>query len=137
MTKEKKSYFFKIKNMDKNIFNEWFEKLGEAWSERNPQKIRPLFREKLEYFESVFEEPVKTLDGVMALWELVPLNQDNVKYDFKLIATDEDTAIANWKVSRTLLKTNKNQQIDGIFIIKLDENGLCYYFKQRRAVKLI
>ncbi len=121
--------------MDKKVFNEWFTKLGEAWSEKNPQKIRPLFSEELEYFESVFEEPVKTLDGVMALWEVVPLNQDNVNYDFKLIATDEDIAIANWKVSRTLLKTNENQQIDGIFMIKLDENGQCYYFKQWRAVR--
>ncbi len=121
--------------MDKNIFNEWFEKLGKAWIARNPKEIRPLFSEELEYFESIFETPVKTLNGVMALWELVPLNQDNVNYDFKLIATDENTAIANWKVSRTLLKTNENQQIDGIFIIKLDKNGQCYYFKQWRAVK--
>jgi len=114
MTKVKKFlYFFKIKNMDKKIFDEWFEKLGKAWVARNPKEIRPLFSEKLEYFESVFEEPVKTLCEVMALWEIVPLNQDNIHYDFKLIAMDEDIAIANWKVSRTLLKTNENQHIEG------------------------
>lgn len=121
--------------MDKKKFKEWLEKFGKAWIDRNPNKISPLFEKKLEYFESALEKPVTTLNSVLDLWKLVPDNQDNIQFSFEIVAINGDVCVANRKVSRRLLKTNTNQTIDGIFVIKLNENKKCIYFKQRRTVK--
>jgi len=113
----------------------WLKKFGEAWSERNPQKVLSLFSKNVKYYESVFEPPYEDLNKVLSLWKVVPLNQKDVTFNFEIITVSDDLAVANWKVTRTLLPTNQRQKIDGIFIIKLNNESLCYYFKQWRSLK--
>ncbi len=121
--------------MNDNKFTEWFNKFGEAWTERDPHKIANLFSKDVEYYESVFDSPCESLDRFMELWNVVPNNQKDIIFKFEVIATKDDLAVANWKVSRTLLPTNQKQMIDGIFVIKLNDEGRCKYFKQWRSVK--
>jgi len=121
--------------MSNNKFTEWFNKLGEAWSERDPHKAANLFSKDVEYYESVFDSPCENWDKVLELWKVVPDNQKDITFDFELVAVADNLAVANWKVTRTLLPTNQKQIIDGIFIIKLNDEGRCNYFKQWRVVK--
>jgi len=116
-------------------FKDWFQKLGEAWTERDPHQAANLFSKDVEYYESVFDSPCENWDKVLNLWKVVPTNQKDVTFDFEIIATKNDLAVANWKVTRTLLPTNQKQIIEGIFVIKLNDEGRCNYFKQWRAVK--
>jgi len=121
--------------MEKEIFDDWLKKLGKAWSDRNPEKTANLFSKDVEYYESVFNPPCKNWEEVLNLWRVVPKNQKDIKFDFEIITIKEDLAVANWKMTRTLLPANKKQEIDGIFIIKLNDKGLCNYFKQWRSIK--
>ncbi len=121
--------------MASNQFTEWFNKLGKAWTERDPHQAANLFSKEVEYYESVLNPPYENRDKVFELWKVVPFNQKDVTFDFEIIATKDDLAVANWKVARTLLPTNQKQMINGIFVITLNERGLCKYFKQWRTVK--
>ncbi len=121
--------------MNKSGFETWLTKLGKAWSERNPKTAASLFSKDCKYYESVFEEPCKSWDDILKLWLVVPENQKDVTFDFKVIAVSDKTCIANWRVSRTLLPNNEKQFIDGIFQISLNKKGLCNYFRQWRMVK--
>jgi hypothetical protein len=121
--------------MNKNKFINWLEKMGEAWIERDPQKAANLFSKDVEYYESVFDSPCGSWNEVLNLWKVVPINQNQVTFNFEIIALAKDFAVANFKVTRVILPTNKKQAIDGIFIIKLNNEGLCNYFKQWRSVK--
>jgi hypothetical protein len=112
-------------------FNEWFKKLGKAWCELDPEKAIALFSKDVEYYESVFEKPCENWDKVYELWKVIPENQKDVTFEFKIVAEKDNLAVANWKVNRTF--NDKKQKIDGIFIIKLNEEGLCNYFKQWRS----
>lgn len=114
---------------------EWFTKLGHYWSSLDPNGAANLFSKDVIYYESVFEKPCANWEEVFALWKLVPKNQKDVSYKFEIISTSGNLAIANWQVSRVLLPSNKTQTIDGIFIIKLNRNGLCNYLKQWRTIK--
>ncbi len=121
--------------MEQKLFEKWFTKLGRAWCNRNPEEAVNLFSKDVEYYESVFEKPCKNWDAVYKLWKIVPKNQKNITFNFKIISTSGNLAVANWKVKRTFLPSNEQQNIDGIFIIKLNNNGICNYFKQWRTVQ--
>jgi hypothetical protein len=121
--------------MEKEKFDEWLEKLGKAWCDLNPEQAVSLFLKDVEYYENVFEKPCNSWEEVFNLWKVIPENQKNVSFEYEVVCIKDDLAVANWKVTRTLIPSNKKQDIDGIFIIKLNNQGLCNYFKQWRAVK--
>ena len=121
--------------MNDNKYTEWFNEFGKAWTERDPHKIANLFSKDVEYYESVFDSPCESWESFLDLWNVVPKNQRDITFEFQVIAAENDLAVANWQVSRTLLAANQKQMIDGIFVIKLNDEGRCKYFKQWRAVK--
>ncbi len=120
--------------MQKSDFEAWFKKLGQAWVNRNPDAALTLFSKDVKYYESVFQPPCNW-DGALALWQIVPKNQEGVSFEFDLLSYSEDQAVANFRVSRTLLPDNVPQEINGIFLIKLNEKGLCTLFKQWRTIR--
>ncbi|MBI4177544.1 MAG: nuclear transport factor 2 family protein [Candidatus Aenigmarchaeota archaeon] len=122
--------------MNKLKCETWLAKLGKAWSERDPKAAASLFSRDCKYYESVLEEPCKSWDDILKLWLVVPENQKDVIFGFKVLAISDACCIANWQVTRTLLPSNKKQLIDGIFQISIDEQGLCDYFKQWTVKKI-
>ena len=121
--------------MNKSGFEAWLKKHGKAWSERNPQAAASLFSKDCKYYESALGEPCENWDAILKLWSVVPENQRDVTFDFKIIAIEENAGIVNWRVERTLLPSNEKQLIDGIYEISLNGQGLCTYFKQWRTVR--
>ena len=120
--------------MDK--FDKWLKDFGSAWENLNPDAAMSMFsKDELEYFETVFDKPCTNWDEVYKLWEIIPINQKDVKFWSEILMFDGSRAIVHWKVKRVFIQTNKNQLIDGIFEIKLNPEGLCTYFKQWRSVK--
>lgn len=105
-----------------NKFQNWSDELGKSWVKLDPDRAMSLFsKDSLEYYESVFTDPCVSWDEVYKLWEVIPNNQKNVKYWSEVISSDGNHAIIHWKVSRLFIPTDKNQEIDGIFEIRLDE----------------
>jgi len=116
------------------MIEEWLKKFGTAWMHRDAQAAADLFSKDVEYYESALEKPVNW-NSVVNLWKVVPENQKKVKFEFSIVSSEGDTSVVNWKMSRTLMPSEQHQDIDGIFIIKLNAEGLCSYFKQWREVK--
>ena len=121
--------------MEKPDYESWFKKFGKAWSNRNSEAAASLFAKNCKYYESVFEAPCKSWNDILNLWLIIPKNQKNITFDFKLLGVYDNICIANWRVARTLLPKNKKQLIDGIFQVSLNEKGLCTFFKQWRTIK--
>ena len=117
-------------------FKKWLEELGKAWSSLDYQAAANLFAENVEYYESVFNKPLKNWNEVFNLWKVIPSNQTDVSFKFEVISTSKNLCVANWQVERILLPQNIKQSIDGIFVFRLNENGLCNYFKQWRTNSL-
>jgi hypothetical protein len=116
---------------------DWLSKLGEAWADLDPQKAANLFSKDVEYYESALKSPCENWEQVFDLWKVIPINQKDVIFDFDIIIVSENLCIANWRVERILLPENTRQKIDGIFVFKLNDDGLCNYFKQWRTIENI
>jgi len=111
-------------------FVSWFSRLGKAWEEKNPQAIPPLFADRFQYFETPFEKPYTTKRQLLQLWEEVPKSQKNIRFDFDIISICKDIAVAHWHAVLTRIKQNKKAVLDGIFLVKLNNQGLATLFKQ-------
>lgn len=81
-----------------------------------------MFKNATFYQETPFMEPYTTLDEINEEWKHVK-NENIQNIEIKLLAIDGYTVIAEW-----LLKQN-NQEYDGIYEIKFNENFECICFK--------
>ena len=114
--------------MNEKTLNNWLKTLGEAWVTRNPEMIGSICAEDVKYYEHTFEEPRLGRDAVVAEWQSVPNSQKDITFDYDVIGIASDIGIAHWRASFTRMPSEKKDTLDGIFTVKLDENGLCTEF---------
>lgn len=116
-------------------YKEFLTKFMDSWKNLEGEKTCDLMAENLEYFENPIDAPITKKDLVKPLWAIVPDNQKDITYSGEVLFEDEDSCIYHFTMKRTMIATNKVQDIDGIFEIKLDENNKLTYFKQWRFTK--
>lgn len=107
----------------------------ESWKNLEGEKTCDLMAEQLEYYENPIDKPLTSKQLVKPLWKIVPENQKNISYVGNILFEDNNSCIYHFKMKRTMIATNKVQDIDGIFEIRLNDNNLLTYFKQWRFTK--
>ena len=119
-------------------YKEWTTLMMESWKKLEGAKTANLFSEDVEYYETLDAPPCDSFATVKKLWEVVPENQSDISYKFEIISADEDCGIINWIMNRTFKTEGSilHQYIDGIFQIKINDEGKCCYFKQWRFTKV-
>lgn len=121
--------------MNKEFYEQWTKEFMESWKNLDWRKTLETLDKNVKYFENPLDEPCKDFDEVTNLWNIVADNQKDISYKFNVVAYNEETCIINWQMTRTMKKTNNKQEIDGIFQIKLNNEGKCTYFKQWRFTR--
>lgn len=117
-------------------YKKWIKDFMESWKKLEGEKTCDLLANKLKYFENPIDKPCVTKEQVIPLWSVVKENQKDISYKFDILFEDDKSCVCHWIMTRTMVKTNEKQNIDGIFEIKLDKNGLCNYFKQWRFTRV-
>lgn len=115
--------------MTKKQFDNWLKKLGRAWVEKNPQIIADICAKNVVYHETPFTKPYKSPEAVKKLWQEVPETQKDIKFDYLILVVTKKFGIAQWQAKFTRIKQNKKAVLDGIFLVKLNNQGLCTLFK--------
>lgn len=108
--------------MNKEFVEEWLNKLKEYWFNKDIEKAVSLFEKATYYQETPFMKPYTTIEEIREEWQHIK-NENIQNIDFKVLTIDNHTTIINW-----LLKQN-NQNYDGIYEIRFNENLECVYFK--------
>ena len=116
-------------------YNKFLTAFMESWKNLDGESTCDLMADQLEYFENPIDKPLTTREEVKPLWSVVPENQKDISYSGKILFEDETSCIYHFKMKRTMVKTNKVQNIDGVFEIKLNNENLLTYFKQWRFTK--
>jgi hypothetical protein len=69
-----------------------------AWVEQDPDLIVTIFTESATYHERVFEEPIRTRDGIRKYWqEKVVESQSAIECELLNLYLDGNIAIAEWE----------------------------------------
>lgn len=116
-------------------YDNWTKEFMESWKALDWRRTIETLNKNVEYYENPIDEPCSSFDEVIKLWSVVRDNQKNIEYKYEIISYNEKTCIINWKMTRILTKNNTKQEIDGIFQISLDKEGLCTFFKQWRFTR--
>ena len=116
-------------------YNKWIVSFMDGWKNRDIDAVMKTISNDCKYYESAFKEPCKDVNEIKFLWEVVPLNQKDINYSYEIILENDKYCIVNFLIERTLIPSLIIQKIDGIFLISLNQDGLCKYFKQWRSIK--
>lgn len=108
--------------MNKQFVEEWLQKLKEYWFRKDIESAVSLFQNTTFYQETPFMKPYTTLEEINKEWQHIQ-KEDIQSVEIKPLAIDGYTVIAQW-----ILKQN-NQNYDGIYEIKFNEQNECIYFK--------
>lgn len=109
-------------------FSEWVERLGKAWITRDPLMAAELCAEDVLYYEDPFREPLRGRGAVKKVWEEVPKTQKDIRFIYDVIALEAQTGVAHWSASYTKISSGERVVLDGVFFVKLNEQGLCQEF---------
>ena len=108
--------------MNIEFINKWLNQLKDYWINKNIDGIKTIFNKTTYYQETPFMKPYTTIDEIVDDWQYVE-NETIQDISFNILAVDNNTVIVNWK-----LKQN-NENFDGIYEIKFDDELNCIYFK--------
>lgn len=114
--------------MNKELVEEWLNKLKEYWFNKDIDNAVSLFNKTTYYQETPFMPPYTTIEEIREEWQHVKdENIQNIEFD--ILAIDNNTLIVEWK-----LKQN-DEDYDGIYEIKFDDELNCIYFKSWEMTK--
>ena len=110
------------KNMNKDIAENWLNKLKKYWFNKDIENAVSLFSKTVYYQETPFMKPYTTIDEINQEWQHI--KDENIQnIEINLLAIEGNVIIAQW-----ILKQN-NKHYDGIYEIKFNELNECIYFK--------
>lgn len=114
--------------MNRDFAEEWLNKLEEYWFNKNIEKAVSLFTKTTFYQETPFMKHYTTIEEINQEWQHIK-NENIQDIQFKILAIDNNVLIVEW-----FLKQN-NQEFDGIYEIKFNDNLECIYFKSLEMMK--
>lgn len=114
--------------MNRKFVEQWLNDLREYWLNKDIINAVSLFNKTTFYQETPFMEPYTTIEEINQEWQHV--KDENIqKIEIKILAIEENTVIAEW-----ILKQNDNNY-DGIYEIKFNDNCECIYFKSWEMIR--
>ena len=114
--------------MNRKFVEQWLNNLRKYWLNKDIVNAVSLFNKTTFYQETPFMETYTTIEEINQEWQHV--KDENIQnIEIKLLAIDGNTVIAEW-----VLKQNDNDY-DGIYEIKFNDNFECIYFKSWEMMK--
>ena len=103
----------------------WLASYKNAWEQRDPAQAAALFTPEAPYHEMPFDAPKPGRTGIRDYWATVTADQRNVDFKSQVVAVNGQTGVARWSARLTSAASGTKVELDGVFILKFDERGLC------------
>jgi hypothetical protein len=116
--------------MDVETFQQWLRAYGHAWESRDPRAACELFTEDATYQETPFVEPMQGREAIYRYWLQVPETQDEVKFESEVLAVADGQGIARWRTAFVRVPGRVRVELDGIFLVRMGEDGRCREFRE-------
>lgn len=116
--------------MDTRAFDGWLRAYGRAWEARDPEAAADLFTEDASYYETPFDPPATGRSAILNYWSAVPRYQRDISFRYQILAVTEDQGIARWWASFTRVENGRRVELDGVFLVTMDESDRCATFRE-------
>lgn len=108
-----------------NELEQWLTRYGEAWENRDADKVGDLFAANAVYYETPYAEPFRGRKGVRDYWSSVTADQRDVSFRSEVVGIAGDTGVARWNAKFKLASSGASVELDGVFLLEFDGSGLC------------
>jgi hypothetical protein len=103
----------------------WLARYEQAWEQRDPAQAAALFTADAPYHETPFDPPKAGRAGIRDYWATVTADQRNVDFESEIVAVNGQTGVARWSARLTSAASGARVELNGVFVLRFDGNGLC------------
>ena len=114
--------------MNIQFVEQWLHNLKDYWYNKDIENAVSLFNKTTFYQETPFMKPYTTIEEIREEWKHIK-NENIQNIEFYILAINNNKVIVNW-----ILKQN-NEDYNGIYEIKFDNELNCVYFKSWEMTK--
>ena len=107
----------------------WFDALMNIWRDKKPERVTDLCADAFFWYETPFSEPITHKESLKKEWQSI-LNQTDISLKYKILSIHDNIGIAQWEALFTTQKPYKKYHLNGIYFVKLDNQGKCIEFRQ-------
>jgi hypothetical protein len=111
--------------MDELTFRHWLDAYGQAWEGRDPDAAAKLYAEDGTYQVTPFLKPLEGRQAILDYWREVARTEEQITFRYEILVSTEEFGIANWQASFLITTPQLQTRLDGIFLIRLNDAGLC------------
>jgi nuclear transport factor 2 (NTF2) superfamily protein len=109
--------------VDQTALEDWLARYGRAWETADPDAAAALFTEDATYRESPFDEVMEGREAIRRYWQEIPETQRDISFGWEIV--DTDPVVVRWRASYSRLRDGSRITLDGVFLLRFDESGLC------------
>ena len=114
----------------------WLTRYEQAWEQRDPAQAAALFTDNASYHEMPFDAPKAGRAGIRDYWATVTADQRDVDFKSQVVAVNGRTGVARWSASLTSAASGARVELDGVFVLQFDSNGLCSELREWWHVRM-
>lgn len=111
-------------------FDRWMTEYGRASIENDPFASAALFSLNARYYESPHSEPITGRDAIYAYWDKGAKNLRDKSASYEILAIRDNVGIARWQAVFTVIESGKRMELDCLFVVEFDDEGLCLVFRE-------
>lgn len=108
-----------------------------GWERREPDTVLELFAADIDYRSDPFEEPLRGLLAVRALWNDICAGQANVEFDAERIWVSGATILASWHAAYTRRASGERVRVRGFMTLELDDKRRIVRLRQWPADRVV
>lgn len=116
--------------MNTDDLRNWLQAYGSAWEARNAEAASQLFTEEALYFETPYSEPFRGREGIHGYWAKVTDDQREVDFHSEALGFAGTSGVAKWSARFTLASTGAAVELNGVFLLEFDDDGLCSQLRE-------
>ena len=116
--------------MDRAQVQGWLDRYIRAWKSNDTEEIAALFTEDATYSYGPFHEDVIGRNAIVTSWFEDPDAPGSWSAEYHPVVVEGDTAIANGRSRYLQPDGSLRTEYDNIFLIRLDDDGRCFEFRE-------
>jgi ketosteroid isomerase-like protein len=116
--------------MERQTFTKWLEAYKHAWENRDGAAAAALFADDARYHWGAFSPPLEGRAAIEARWNQAVADERDITFTYRIAAVDGQVGVNYWHTVYTHVDTGVRMEYDGVFIITLNDAGLCARFEE-------
>jgi hypothetical protein len=114
--------------LEENKFKQWLETMGRAWTTKDAALAVSIFDKNASYAATPYRDALKGKEEIYEYWAKNMGTQENIKFDFEIVAIKDDYGLAHaWG---SYQENEKEEFWDGIFWATFNEEDKCVTWKE-------